>query len=170
MKGADSHKTDIYVVKNDGSELTKITGDGVNAHYTSMAKDRVAYSAGPKGKDITEIYTAKFDGSDIRKITKDSSHNTAPAFSPDGKHIAFVSDREAAKYQMYVMDADGSNIKRLSHDDNVGFFNPQWSPNGKYLVYYVEKGDGKDQIWTMRSDGSRQMLLTANTGHNIFPG
>ncbi len=67
------------------------------------------------------------------------------------------------------MNIDGSNIKALTTDNTLAFYNPIWSPDGKKIVYYVEKGDNKDQIWTMNADGSDQKLLTNNIGHNFYP-
>ena len=68
------------------------------------------------------------------------------------------------------MNADGSDVRRLTTDSAIGYFNPQFSPDGKRIVYYAEKGDSKDQIWVMNVDGSNQTLLTNNLGHNIYPG
>jgi TolB protein len=170
VKEKDSFKTDIYIIRADGSDQKRITDESRNGYYTSMSKKRVAYSAGVAGTKDSEIYTANHDGSDIRQVTKNNGRNTTPAFSPDGKKIAFISTRDTAKHQIYIMNADGSNITRLTRDDAVGYYNPQWSPDGKRLVYYSEKGDQKDQIWTMNADGSNQTLLTGNLGHNIFPG
>lgn len=167
---ANTFKADIYVVRVDGSDLKKITGDEKNEFYTSWAKGRIAFGAEAPGTKLSDIYTANPDGSDVRQVTKGGGRNSTPAISRDGKRIAFVSTRDTTKYQIYLINADGSNLTRLTKDDNAAFFNPQWSPDGKRLVYYVEKGDQKDQIWTMNVDGSDQHLLTANTGHNIFPG
>jgi TolB protein len=167
---AHTFKADIYSVRTDGSDLRKITGDERNEIYTAWAKGRVAFSADKPGTKDSDIYTANPDGSDLRQITKGPGKNTTPSVSKDGKLIAFVSTRDGGKYQIYVMNSDGSNVTRLTKDDNVGYFNPQVSPDGKRIVYYAEKGDSLDQIWVMNSDGSNQTLLTGGVGHNIFPG
>jgi TolB protein len=168
VKDTDGFKTDIYVMRSDGSGLTKITGDELNDYYTSLSKKRVAYSSGiPKAKE-SSIFTANFDGSDLRRITQTAAKDTAPAFSPDGKRIAFMSQRDGAKHQIYVMNADGSDVRKLTDDPAMSFCNPQWSPDGKRIAYYTDKGDRKDQVWVMNADGSNKTLLTAGIGHNIF--
>jgi TolB protein len=167
---ANTLKADVYVIRADGSDFKKITGDEKNEFYTSWAKGRIAFSAEVPGTKQSDIFTANSEGSDVRQVTKGPGRNSTPAFSHDGKKIAFVSTRDGGKYQIYVINADGSNVQRLTKDSTIGYFNPQWSPNGKRLVYYAEKGDQKDQVWTMNADGSNQTLLTANIGHNIFPG
>ncbi len=165
-------KTDIYIIKADGSGLIKITGDTKNEFYADWNRDgnSVIFNADNKADKSSDIFFAKKDGSGLFQLTKASGKNTAPSVSPDGKQIAFVSTRDGEKYQIYVMDPYGQNVKRLTNDPTVGFFNPVWSPNGKKLVYYTEKGDRRDQVWVMNADGSNQILLTANIGHNIFPG
>lgn len=163
-------KADVFVMRTDGSDLRKISGDEKNDFYTSWAKGRVAFSAGVQGTKVFDIYTVNPDGSDLRQVTKDAGRNSTPALSRDGKRIVFVSTRDSEKSQIYVMNADGSNVTRVTTDSAVGYYNPQWSPDGKRIVFYSEKGDNKDQVWVMNADGSNKTLLTADVGHNIFPG
>jgi len=163
-------KADIYSIHADGSGMKRLTGQEKNEFYTSWAKGRIAFSAEVSGTKMSDIYTATPEGSDVRQLTKDSAKNSTPSISRDGKRIAFVSTRDGDKYQIYVMNSDGSNAKRLTTDTSIGYFNPQWSPDDKRLLYYAEKGDNRDQVWTMKADGSEQKLLTGNVGHNIFPG
>ena len=167
---AHTFKADIYVMRSDGSDMKKITGDEQNEFYTAWAKDRIYFCVQTPGTKDRNIYSAKWDGSDLRQVTNSRGSNSTPAVSRDGKRIAFVSNRDGQKYQIYVADADGANVKRLTTDSAIGFYNPQFSPDGKRIVYYSEKGDSHDQIWVMNADGSDQKLLTANIGHNIFPG
>lgn len=166
----DSFKTDIYVMRVDGSGLRKITSDDANDYYTSWGKGRIVFSSGPPSSKESDIFTINPDGSQLRQVTNVSGKDSTPAFSRDGKRIAFVSMRDGGKYQIYTMNSDGSKVKRLTNDTSTAFVNPQWSPDGKAILYYSDKGDGKDQVWTMRSDGSDQKVLTGNLGHNIFPG
>lgn len=163
-------KADIFVVRTDGSELRKITGDDRKEFYTSWAKGRIAFGADITGTKDSDIYTANPDGSDLRQVTKGGGRNATPSFSRDGKRIAFVSARDGAKHQIYTVNADGSELTRVTKDDTIGYYNPQWSPDGKRILYYTEKADNKDQVWVMNSDGSNQTLLTGGIGHNIFPG
>jgi TolB protein len=168
-KATDSFKTDIYVIRVDGSDLRKISSDERNEFYTSWAKGRIAFGVNADKKQ-SDIFTANPDGSDLRQITHGNGRTVTPAISHDGKLVAYALVRDGAKHQIYVMNADGSNIKPLTDDPAIACLNPQWSHDGKRIVYYAEKGDGKDQVWVMNSDGSNKTLLTAGVGHNIFPG
>ena len=169
-QAAHTFKADIYVMRADGSGLTKISSDEKNEFYTAWAKDRIYFGVETTGTKDSNIYSARSDGSDLRQITNSKGKNATPAVSRDGKRIAFVSTRDGDKYQIYAMNADGSDVRRLTTDSAIGYFNPQFSPDGKRIVYYAEKGDSKDQIWVMNVDGSNQTLLTNNLGHNIYPG
>jgi TolB protein len=169
-RATDKFKTDIYVIKTDGSDMKKISRDETNEYYTAWGRDRIYFGVETQGTKVSNIYSARPDGSDLQQITNSDKRDATPAVSSDGKHIAFVSTRDGDKYQIYTAKSDGSNIQRLTTDSNIGYFNPQFSPDGKHILYYAEKGDGKDQVWLMNADGSNQKLLTANIGHNIFPG
>lgn len=162
-------KSDIYIVRADGSELKKITGDERNEFYSSWAKNRIVFGAGAAGTRESDIFIINQDGSNLTQLTKNAGRNATPVLSPDGKRIAFISNRDGEKMQIYVMNADGSGASRLTKDSAIAFYNPQFSPDGKRIVYYSEKGDKKDQIWVMNPDGSNQILLTNHIGHNIFP-
>jgi TolB protein len=96
-----------------------------------------------------EIGLIRADGSHQKKLTNEAGFDVSPAWSPDGSRIAFTSSRSMPQgYQgeqriyseLYVMDADGSNVERIT--DNVGLvdFQPAWSPDGQRIV--VARGSG----------------------------
>ena len=70
------------------------------------------------------IYTCALDGSDITQLTSNAGNNEHPTWSPDGKLIAFSSNRTGS-YQIYIMRADGSNVTRITKGgENTS---PTWS-------------------------------------------
>ena len=60
-----------------------------------------------------EIYTMDPDGSQMTNLTQNPATDTNPIWSPDGKRIAFISDRRGGTGDIYVMNADGSGVKRI---------------------------------------------------------
>lgn len=71
----------------------------------------------------------KADGSQITRLTYDVGFDGEPVWSPDGKEIAFVSDRTNRR-ELYIMNADGSNLVRKTFSEiHIEF--PDWSPDGK---------------------------------------
>ena len=85
---------------------------------------------------------------------------------PVAGRIAFVSSRDGSD-QIYVMDANGSNVARLTNIPGVNWF-PTFSPDGRKIAF--SSVDGEDlQIYTMNADGSKVMRLTNPPGGNWFP-
>ena len=95
----------------------------------------------------------------VERITDHSSIDTSPSFSPDGKFIAFNSDRSGLQ-QIYVMRSDGSNVKRITFGKGI-YGTPVWSPRGD-LIAFTKLHKGKFYIGVMRTDGSGERLLTEN--------
>ena len=101
----------------------------------------------------------------ITRLTNSASIDTSPSFSPDGRRIAFESDR-GGRQQIYVMNADGSNVQRISFG-NGSYSTPVWSPRGD-LVAFTKRYKGQFQIGVMQTDGSRERIL-ADGYHNEGP-
>jgi CubicO group peptidase (beta-lactamase class C family) len=105
------------------------------------------------------------DGSDERNITNlPTSDDTDPQWSPDGSQIAFASTRNGRE-DIYVMDADGSNVRRLTHHSAVDA-DPTWSPDGTRIAF-VSLRDGNVEVYVIDADGSNLQRLTHNT-YNDF--
>lgn len=83
------------------------------------------------------------DGGNPKELTDTKSNAAYPAWSPDGKKIAFSSDREGGRMQVFVMDADGKNAKQLSIEEQDARV-PSWSSDGKKLAYCRRSPNGSD--------------------------
>ena len=88
------------------------------------------------GKSWSEIWTMKVDGSGLRQMTQGRHHDGSPVFSPDGKHLLFVSDRDTDS-QLYVMAVDGGEARQLTSFP-PGVSGPVWSPDGKWIAVQSE--------------------------------
>jgi len=101
-----------------------------------------------------------------RKLTQSQQKiDTAPCYSPDGRQIVFESDREGTQ-QIYVMNADGSNQRRISFAEGR-YATPVWSPRGDLIAFTKQSGGGF-QIGVMAPDGSGERILTDGF-HNEGP-
>ena len=88
----------------------------------------------------------------IRQLTNTQASNIRPSWSPDGKRIAFQSNRDGP-YHIYVMDSDGSNVRQLTSGD-ADDRHPAWSPDGKILA--IDSGDQAKREIFLIDVGSRQ--------------
>lgn len=125
-----------------------------------------------------EIYETDFNGKNIKNITNAIGYDAEGSWSPDGKKIAFASNRRAysdklsdedaallaanpsAFIDIYIMDADGSNVKQLTHTKTYDG-GPFFSPDGKRIVWRRFSENGREaEIFTMNIDGTDQKQIT----------
>ena len=103
---------------------------------------------------------------EIRRLTQHSAADVSPSWSPDGQHIAFVSDRDV-NHEIYVMDSDGSNLRRLTQH-SARALRLSWSPDGQHIAFDSHH-DGNREIYVMGSDGSNPRRLTQHSADDLFP-
>jgi TolB protein len=113
----------------------------------------------------SNIFMLDLRSRQMQQLTNVPAINTAPSFSPDGSQIVFESDREGTQ-QIYVMNADGSNQRRISFG-NGRYATPVWSPDGRYIAF-TKQGNGRFAIGVMNPDGGGERLLTEGF-HNEGP-
>ncbi len=111
-----------------GSVVTFTTDEGT---WMSLdvhpAGDRIVFSL------LGDLYLLPIAGGDARRITSGPSYDVQPRFSPDGKWIAFTSDRSGIE-NIWVCDLEGSNSRAISTEKEKTVSAPEWSPSGDYIV------------------------------------
>jgi Tol biopolymer transport system component len=106
--------------------------------------------------------------SPIRQLTNTSAAtNVRPTWSPDGRRIAYQSDRDGT-FHIYVMDADGGNTKQISSGADVDDRHPAWSPDGQAIA--VDSGDATHrEIWIIDVASQRRTQVTKLGSVATFP-
>jgi TolB protein len=176
----------LYTVNPDESPYTDSLGlnsfEQVEEVYPTRRADEPAWS--PDGTKIAfsrlgretstfEIWVMNADGSSELRLTHRPERSwlpagdRSPAWSPDGKRIAFASDR-GGDLAIWVVNADGSDLQRLTsteEDDS----SPSWSPGGALIAFSRDQEDGSAEIYVMNADGSNPRRLTRNTVQDESP-
>ena len=139
LNGKDLAISTIY---SDGSQLTRLTGDGMSVSNPVWSPDgnEIAFMGclgGDLGMDCPQdepydIYIVHPDGTGLTNLTKTSVRGKYPSWSPDGR-IAF-SSLVSGKEQIYIMNGDGTGVKQVT-DGETTDREPYWSPDGKWLAY-----------------------------------
>lgn len=106
----------------------------------------------------SDIYELNINANSARRLTKSPAIDTTASYSPDGKFIAFASDRDSGQ-KIYVMYADGSSVSRIT--DGAGSYSkPVWSPDGK-MIAFTKIQNGQFHVGVMVPNGKGEKLLTS---------
>ncbi len=170
---------DIYVMDADGDNPQNLTNspNGEDDYSPSWSPDgkRIVFSARRGGHFIgeagitEEIYVMDNDGDNLQRLTNNRQNDWSPSWSPDGRRIAFASDRKGdfKNFEIYVMDNDGDNLQRLTNnrqkDDR-----PSWSPDGSRIAFSTRR-EGNSEIYVMDNDGANQQNITNNPNNDFSP-
>lgn len=157
---------EIYALDDNGRNVRKVTataGEGRTSWGGRWSPDRsrlvlVSNRDGKPGEhrpEDLEIYVVAADGTDHLRLTNNEVPDRAPAWSPDGRHIAFTSLR-GGQWEIYVMEADGRNTRRVSEGGGIA---ARWSPDGQDIVFTSNR-DGVVDIYVMAVDGTGLRRLT----------
>lgn len=132
------------------------------------ANGPIACEGGRNAPQNPEVFTINPDGSGETVLTDHPLRDGDPSWSPDGTKLAFESFRDGGS-EVYVMNADGTGVTRLTFNGPAEDRGTSWSPDGSQIVYHSARfpaapgpGHSSLEIIKMNADGSDQTRLTDN--------
>jgi Tol biopolymer transport system component len=160
----------VLAMDVDGSDVRKVAFDPAGPEFDgawSPDGEWIVYRDSTRGiNEDDEIVVAAADGSERRNITNDPANDWGPDWSPDGTTIVFNSDREGGALRGYLVDPDGSDLRRLEIDSWVEY--PSFSPDGGEIVFMGDDGgDYEIFIADVATGATRQ--LTDSPGGDGWP-
>lgn len=159
-------RTQLYLSNPSNNQAWLLPGQPTNSSLPAWSPggEQLVLRAQENG---THLYSINPDGSDLRQLTFGASQNSDPAWSPDGYQLAFSSNL-GGNNQIYTIDADGNNLRRVTTIRNQRDNDPNWSPDGQWLVF--ERGNnGRYSVYKTRLDGSELTPLATEGDSNSTP-
>ena len=133
---------DIWMMNPDGSGQRRVTSfDGAELWPSpSPQGGRIAFSSN-HGDGLFRIFVFRLDKNEVRQITSGALEDWAPDWSPTGNDIVFTRETPApgtaagVDEDVYIVHADGTNLRQVTDEPDRSEIFPTWSPDGKEIVY-----------------------------------
>jgi Tol biopolymer transport system component len=187
---------DIFVANVDGFGLKKITDNPKYDAEPVISANGKWIVFGSQREGDFDIYIMNVDGSNVRRLTDRVGYDGGPWFSPDSKKIVWrawypETEQELAQWRecmkndyilafpldIWVMDVDGSNRKRLTNNGATNW-SPSWHPDGKRIIFSSNMDDWHEdlkkfghnfELYLINLDGTGLERITYNNVFDSFP-
>jgi Tol biopolymer transport system component/imidazolonepropionase-like amidohydrolase len=149
----------------------KVDGDHGPSKTISFTTDEatwIALDVSPDGKEIVlsilgDLYMLPIEGGEAKRITSGAAYDVQPRFSPDGRSIAFVSDRGGIE-NIWVCDREGKGARPISTETDGTVTGPAWTPDGDYLIGRKRVTDrspiGSVELWMWHVKGGQGIQIS----------
>ena len=156
---------DIYVMKDDGSHVRRLTNSPLYQSGAVWSPDgkyiafKVNLHSGTPGREPQyDIFIMTANGEHQQNLTQHPALDSNMSWSPDGRHLAFTSNRSGG-WEIHVMDIATREVWQLTHSGADGYASaPAWSPDGRHIAYE----------FAMRAQGRHVYIMGAD-GRNVHP-
>jgi len=167
---------EIYTMNADGTNVVRLTNTpgasaspswSKNGSQLVFSSNRDLFDPATATVNISqfEVYVMNADGSGVVRLTNNDQFDGSPVFSPDGRQIAFTSQRDhpgTSRLDLYLMDSDGANVTRLT-SQNATVSTPSWDPHGRNLAFSISGSATESGIFTLDPNNLGLTRLTFGT-------
>jgi Tol biopolymer transport system component len=109
---------------------------------------------------LGDLYTLPVAGGAAKPLLTGIAFDSQPRFSPDGKRIVFISDRDGAD-NVWTAGADGTDLRQVSHLKHGGLVSPAWTPDGRYIMVAQDSDAfGGRELWLYDMHGGSGIAVT----------
>ena len=146
-------------------ERIELAGNSAAFPATALSTDRLAFTRGTVNEDVyaTEVAEAAWP------VARSSVFDGHAQFSPDSRRVAFCSDRTADATEVWIADADGSNVEQLTRGPGRFQCSPSWSPDGRSIAFESRNASGDSQIHVIELNARQPTQLTNGRGDRRMP-
>ena len=151
----------------DNAQVPAISRRGHRLAYSneSFPKGSIWRMAVPGGLSARDVTKAR---SSNRSFISSTQDDYAPQFSPDGRRIAFVSERSGHS-EIWVCNSDGSSPVQVTSFQGPYVTTPRWSPDGTRIAFDSDAEGGEFDIWVIRADGGKPARMTTHPANDGNP-
>jgi len=178
---------DIWSIKVNGFELTRLTRDNQKEYFPIVASDGKSLIFIRRYSGTDSVWTMNMDDKNMRRLSSGGNGDSFPAVCPDGREIIFSTTR-LGNSNLWTIDREGKEYKRLTFEDTIEF-SPSCSPDGTKIAYVAMEGGSKTytkvrkgfefkeisyrersfDIWLINRDGSGRRQIAKNI-FEVGPG
>ncbi len=159
----------IYIIGIDGTGLWRFTQFSSAVPDWAPDGESLIFNSDHDNEpvDVPDLWGMNLDGTNkLEYLDSPPTADFNAQWSPLGDTILFVSNRDG-NYNLYLMAADGSNVRRLT-DDPANEYNPCWSPDGSRIAFTSDQV-GTTDVYVMDADGTNVTRITVHSGGDHSP-
>jgi Tol biopolymer transport system component len=160
------------LARSDARRISQI-GEGSTSITLSPSANRLVYSKETQDFNVWRLDLAPAFGARARsqaslsRVIASTYEDSQPQYSPNGKYVAFHSDR-SGELEIWIANSDGSSARQLTHLRAQVSGYPRWSPDGKYIVFH-SRPSGYANLYMINVESGSYRAMTTGTANNAVP-